>query len=116
MLKKIVKVSYLVTFVGLLTACAGSQFYHENIMRGQVVGIDNDEVVVCIGSEDGAEMGQELQVYRYVWEGAVEEGDDDYRVDYVGTLQIKSVVNDHFARAISTKGNVKKHDIVELKK
>lgn len=116
MLNKIVKVSYLVAFVGLLTACSGSQFYHENIMRGQVVGIDNDEVVVCIGSEDGAETGQELQVYRYVWEGAVEEGDDDYRVDYVGTLQIKSVVNDHFARAISTKGNVKKHDIVELKK
>ena len=116
MLYKIMKVTFLVVFVGLLTACAGSQFYHENIMRGQVVGIDNDEVVVCIGSEDGAEMGQELQVYRYVWEGAVEEGDDDYRVDYVGTLQIKSVVNDHFARAISTKGNVKKHDIVELKK
>jgi hypothetical protein len=116
MLNKMMKVTFLVFFVGLLTACAGSQFYHENIMRGQVVGIDNDEVVVCIGSEDGAETGQELQVYRYVWEGAVEEGDDDYRVDYVGTLQIKSVVNDHFARAISTKGNVKKHDIVELKK
>jgi hypothetical protein len=116
MLNKIVKISFMVAFVGLLSACAGSQFYHENIMRGQVVGIDDDEVVVCIGSEDGAETGQELQVYRYVWEGAVEEGDDSYRVDYVGTLQIKSVVNDHFARAISTKGNVKKHDIVELKK
>lgn len=116
MLNRIMKVTFLVVFVGLLTACSGSQFYHENIMRGKVVGIDNDEVVVCIGSEDGAETGQELQVYRYVWEGAEEEGDDDYRVDYVGTLQIKSVVNGHFARAISMKGNVKKHDIVELKK
>lgn len=116
MLNKIVKHSFLVFFVGLLTACAGSQFYHENIMRGQVVGIDNDEVVVCIGSEDGAEEGQELQVSRYVWVGAVEDGDDDYRVDYVGTLRIKSVVNAHFARAISTKGNIKKHDIVELKR
>ena len=116
MFKKVVKLSFMVVFVGLLTACSGSQFYHENIMRGQVVGIDNDEVVICIGSEDGAEEGQELQVYRYVWEGAVEEGDDDYRIDPIGTLQIKSVVNDHFARAISTKGDVMKHDMVELKK
>jgi len=116
MLNKIAKLSVILIFVGFLAACAGSPIYHENIMRGQVVGIDSDEVVICIGSEDGAETGQELQVYRYVWEGAVEEGDDDYRVDYVGALKIKSIVNDHFARAISTKGIVKKHDIVELKK
>tara|TARA_R110001583_G_scaffold89571_1_gene230912 strand:- start:57 stop:407 length:351 start_codon:yes stop_codon:yes gene_type:complete len=116
MLRKRVKISFLMIFLGFLTACSGSQFYHEKIMRGQVVGIDNDEVVVCIGSEDGAKAGQELQVYRYVWEGAVDEGDSDYRVDYVGTLQIKYVVNDHFARAVSIKGKVKKNDIVELKK
>lgn len=116
MLNKIVKVSFLVVFVGLLTACAGSQFYHENIMRGQVVGIDSDEVVVCIGSKDGAEPGQELQVYRYVWEGAVEEGDDDYRVDYVGVVEINSVVNDHFARARVSNGDVRKNDMVEFKK
>jgi hypothetical protein len=115
MLNKIVRLSFLIVFIGFFTACSGSQFYHENMMKGQVVGIDNDEVVVCIGTKDGAKEGQELQVYRYVWEGAEEDGDDDYRIDYVGTLQIKFVVNDHFARAISTKGNVKKYDIVELK-
>ena len=116
MLNKVLKFSFLLVFVGLLNACAGSTFYHENIMRGQVVGVDNDELVICIGREDGARKGQELQVYRYVWEGAVEEGDDDYRVDYVGAVQIKSVINDHFARAVSTTGDAKKHDIVELKK
>ncbi len=116
MLNKIVKVSFLVVFAGLLTACAGNQFYHEKMMRGQVVGIDNDEVVVCIGSNDGAKEGQELQVYRYIWEGSADEGNDNYQVDYVGTLQIKSIVNDHFARAVSTTGNVKKHDTVEFKK
>lgn len=116
MLNKISRVTFLAIFAGFLTACAGSQFYHENVMRGQVVGIDNDEVVVCIGSDDGAEAGQELQVHRYVWEGAVEEGSDNYRIEYVGTLQIKSIVNEHFARAISTKGDIRKHDIVELKR
>jgi len=116
MLNTMMKFSLLVAISMILTGCASSPFYHEYIMRGQVVGLENSEVIVCLGSEDGAKAGQILQVHRYVWEGSVEEGDDDYRVDYVGTLQIKSVVNDHFARAISTKGNVKKHDIVELKK
>lgn len=115
MLNKIVKINLLLIFLGLLTACAGSQVYHENIMRGQVIGIDNDEIIVCVGRENGAQEGQELQVRRYVWEGAVEDGDDNYRVYYIGTLKIKSVVNDHFARAVSTKGDVKKNDIVELK-
>ncbi|BFM18884.1 hypothetical protein R50073_50670 (plasmid) [Maricurvus nonylphenolicus] len=116
MLNRIVKVSFLVVFLGLLAACAGSPFYHENIMKGQVVGIDSNEVVVCIGSKDGAESGQELQVYRYIWEGAVEEGDDDYRVEYVGVVEINSVVNDHFARARVSSGDVRKNDMVEFKK
>lgn len=116
MINKMVKFSYMAVFVGLLTACSGSQFYHNNIMRGQVVGIDNDEVVVCIGTKDGAEEGQELRVYRYIWEGSVEEGDDEYRVDEVGALRIKSIINEHFARAESTEGDVRKHDIVELRK
>ncbi len=116
MLNKIVKVSILVVFVGALSACSGSQIYHGQLMRGQVVGIDRDEVVVCIGSEDGAEPGQELQVYRYFWEGAMEEGDDDYRVDYVGTVEIKTVVNDHFARAKVSEGEVRENDMVEFKK
>ena len=110
MLNKVLKFSFLLVFVGLLNACAGSTFYHENIMRGQVVGVDNDELVICIGREDGAKEGQELQVYRYAWEG------EDYRFDYVGAVQIESVINDHFARAIGITGDVKQHDIVELKK
>jgi len=36
-------------------------------MRGPVVGIDDEEVVVCFGSDCGVKVGQELQVYRYMW-------------------------------------------------
>ena len=43
--------------LGFLTACAGGQFYHDNIMRGQIVGIDNDEVVVCIGTDAELKRG-----------------------------------------------------------
>lgn len=116
MLNQMMKVAFLVVFAGVLSACSGSQFYHENFMRGQVVGIDNNEAVVCIGSKDGALVGQTLQVYRYVWEGAEDDGDDDYRVEYVGVVEIKSVVNEHFAKTTVAEGDVRKHDIVEFKK
>ena len=33
MLNKVLKFSFLLVFVGLLNACTGSTFYHENIMR-----------------------------------------------------------------------------------
>ena len=116
MLNKIVRAFALVIFVGSLTACGTTQLYHDYLARGQVVGIDNDEVVVCIGSRDGAKAGQELQVYRYIWEGAVEEGDDDYRRETVGTVVITSIVNEHFARAKVSTGDIKKHDTVKLEK
>jgi len=114
-INKIVKFGFMTIFVGLLTACAGSQFYHENIMRGRIVGIDKDELIVYLGSKDGAKEGQELQVYRYVWTGAVEETGKEFRVDSVGTVQIKSIFSESFARAIPTEGSVKKYDFVDLK-
>lgn len=119
MLNKIIKVSFLVAFAGILTACAGGQIYHDKFMRGQVVGIDRGEVVVCIGSKDGAKTGQKLQAYRSIWVDSQDDDYDgyeynDYRLEHVGVVEIKSVVNDHFARALVLDGDVKQHDIVEI--
>jgi len=115
MLNKMMRVTFLVVFIGLLAACAGSSFYHENFMRGQVVGVDNNEVVICIGSKDGAEKGQFLNIYRVEYEVGSQEGDDGFRRHYVGEIKVDSVIDEHFARAINIKGNVRKHDIVEIK-
>ncbi|WP_299975584.1 hypothetical protein [uncultured Pseudoteredinibacter sp.] len=116
MSNKMVRAFFLVIFVGSLTACGTTQLYHEYLARGQVVGVDSNEVVVCIGSSDGAKVGQGLQVYRYIWEGAEEEGNDDYRKEFVGNVEITTIVNEHFARAKVSAGDVRKHDMVELKK
>ena len=113
MLNKIIKVCVLMVFVGSLTACGISQFYHKNVMRGQVVGIDNDEVVVCIGTNDGAKVGQELQVTRF-YRGPFDDGHDEYIFENVGVVKITSVVNEHFARAKVLSGAVKKHDAIKL--
>jgi hypothetical protein len=116
MLTKISRVFVLVLVTSFITACANSQFYHETIMRGQIVGFDKNEIVVCIGTNDGADIGQELQVYRSNWEDmSVEtlEG-DGYKYEYVGKVKIVSIVNDHFARAKILDGKLNKYDMVEF--
>lgn len=116
MFKHIAKFGSVFVFIGLLTACAGSPFYHEMFMRGQVVGIEENEVVLCIGSKDGAQKGQTLKVYRVAYVPNVTEGDVSYKRDYIGEIAIDSIVNDHFARANVSSGDIKLHDVVELEK
>ena len=113
MLTKISRFLVLVLVTTFITACANSSFYHEKIMRGQIVGFDTEEIVVCIGTNDGADIGQELQVYRSNWDNTSLEG-DDYHYDYVGRVKILSIVNDHFARAKVLEGKLIKYDMVEF--
>jgi len=113
MLSKISRLFVLLLVTTFITACVNSPFYHDKIMRGQIVGFDTDEIVVCIGTNDGAEIGQELQVYRSNWVDTTEEG-DDYQYDYVGKVKIVSIVNDHFARAKIVDGKLIEHDMVEF--
>ncbi len=118
MSKNIAKFAAVVAFSGLLflTACAENPYYHENFMRGQVVGVDDNEVVLCIGNKDGAQVGQTLDAYRVKYVNSVQEGDSGYKRDYIGEVAINTIVNDHFARASVNSGDVRLHDIVELKK
>ena len=116
MFKTIAKYGSVLVIIGLLTACAGNSIFHGYFMRGQVVDVEENEVVLCIGSKDGAKEGQTLDVYRFVVnKGATQEGDDPYRRNYIGEVVIGSVVNEHFARASVNSGEVKLHDVVELK-
>lgn len=110
------KFSYLLIAILFVSACSSTQFYHQNIMRGQVVGINGKEAVVCIGARDGAKVGQELQVYRYNWEPVIEEGEGRYTVEKIGAVVVKSVVDDHFAKVAITSGDVKKSDMVEQRR
>ncbi len=116
MFKRVAKLSSALFLIGLLTACAGTSFKHGYIMRGQVVGVEGNDVVLCIGSKDGAKVGQTLDVHRIVNKGGVKLGGDSYKRDYIGEIAISSIVDDHFARASVNSGDVKLHDVVELKK
>ncbi len=120
MFKNIAKFGSVLVIIGLLTACAGSPIYHKTFMRGQIVGVEESDVVLCIGSNDGAQVGQTLDVYRIsnvnptLELGA--EGSSAFKREFIGEVVISDVVDDHFARASVNSGDVEMHDVVELKK
>lgn len=111
---------YLATITLLLTAASGAnaqKIGHTWFMRGQVVNVDQDGVVICTGSRQGAQVGQTLNVMRgemVQTQGA--KAGISYRVRNVGSVKVEAIVDEHFARASIVKGDVKKSDMVTLER
>ncbi|MCR9145532.1 MAG: hypothetical protein NXI24_25050 [bacterium] len=92
-----------------------SPLFHEYMMSGNIVDVlDDNVVVVCIGTADGAKEGQTLIVHRTE---SYEGGGGDYvtygRVE-VGKVRVQSIINEHYARAEVVAGEVEKYDHVQL--
>ncbi len=88
-----------------------AQPIHKLFMRGQVLDVEDGTAYICLGSEEGAKVGQEFNVTRYVRELASR---GTYRIEPVGTVKITEVES-HMARAKILTGDVKAHDVVDLK-
>jgi hypothetical protein len=114
MLTKISKKIALVVFAVVLTGCANSDFSHNYLMRGQIVSASSDNIIVCVGFDDGAKVGQELNVYRFFETNFSGEGDEFYEKRSVGKIKVEKVIDGHFAKATILKGKIKKTDMVEL--
>jgi hypothetical protein len=114
MSKVIAKISLILVMVGALGACSSNQFYHENMMRGQIVRAAGDEVVLCIGGQGDAVKGMTFNVFDVSYSGSMTEGNDNYVVEHTGTVTINEVIDEHFARGTVKSGVVEKNDIVEL--
>lgn len=100
-----------------LAGCAGtSPAYHRYVMQGQVLSLDGDALVVCIGDRDGAQVGQELTVIRHIARtgGAPKAVVSGFRREQVGTARIAEVFDEHYARAQVLSGRLKVNDVVEL--
>ena len=103
----------LVALVSVLGACS-SQLYHKAVMRGQIVAIDEDQVTICIGRQQGAKPGDELSVKRSVFrQGVVEDGESDFELVEVGRIKVSRVIDDHYARAKVINGSIKLNDVGE---
>ena len=101
--------------IGLPTAATAAGIGHSFIMRGSVVDVTDGKPTICVGKADGAKVGQTLDVIRMTTVPGA-RGGAGFRRENIGQIRISAIVDDHFATATIVKGDVAKHDIVELRK
>lgn len=104
----------MLALTGTVHAAEGS-LRHEFLMRGQVIDAEAGALVVCVGDQDGAQIGQELDVisHRRVT-GSPKEAGPRFRRETVGRVRITSLFDQHYATAEVVHGRASLHDTVEL--
>ncbi len=100
----------LVTFLSfLIFSCA--TFYHGFVMKGSIIEASDSAVYLCIGSKDGASVGQELDVYKVIQR---QSKATPFRRVLTGKVKITEIIDEHFAKATVISGKAENNDIVEL--
>jgi len=102
---------------GLLLAgsVSAGPVYHKLVMQGQVLSVDGNSLVVCIGDGAGAKVGQELSLVRHVRDSvAPKAGGPGFRREVIGTVRIYKIFNEHYAGAEVVLGAARESDMVEL--
>ena len=115
---KVGKMSGLVSIVSvmfmiiLLTSCATmGKAYHKYLMKGSIIETYDSDIYLCIGSNDGAEVGQELDVYKI---RTISKARSTFQREHAGKVKITEIVDEHFAKAKVISGKAEKNDVVEL--
>ncbi|MEE9913956.1 MAG: hypothetical protein K4571_19775 [Deltaproteobacteria bacterium] len=83
-------------------------------MKGSIIEKTDGGVYLCVGSKDGAVVGQELNVYKVVFTGKVKSETPSFRRDKIGKVKITEIVDEHFAKATIVSGKAERNDVVEL--
>lgn len=95
----------------MLVGCATIEAArHQYFMRGSILDVQDGTAYLCLGIEQGAKVGQEFTVSRYVHIPGSRGG---YNVEHVGTVKITEVQS-HMAYAKILTGDVRANDIVDL--
>lgn len=109
----------LVLSFAIAAGCATAEAVrHQYIMRGQILDVTDGEAYLCIGSADGAQVGQELTVYRFTRAAPtlLKGGSPAFQREPTGTVRITEIVNEHFARARVLTGRAEVNSVVELRR
>ncbi|MDE1153607.1 MAG: hypothetical protein PW788_13810 [Micavibrio sp.] len=113
------KTTSCVIAIGLLLSlagCAGMEGAgHKYIMRGQILEVSGESTYLCIGTKDGARVGQELGVFRFTKQPSHPKSQGvRFKKEKTGVVQITGVMDEHMATANIISGQVKQNYIVEL--
>ncbi len=93
----------------LMVSCA--TVYHGFLMKGSIIEASDSDVYLCIGSKDGASVGQELNVYKVI---TVTKARSSFKRVHTGKVRITQIIDEHFAKATVISEKAEKNDIVEL--
>lgn len=96
------------------TAAETPSLRHTFFMRGQVVEAQEQSLVICIGSADGASVGQQLDVVRHRRTRTGPKGMGRFEREVVGKVRIDAIVDEHYAEATVISGKARENDSVEL--
>jgi hypothetical protein len=88
---------------------------HTTRMQGQILEVADGAAVVCIGTYDGASIGQVLDVVRHVRRSnAPKLTGNPFRRETVGSVRISEIFDEHYSRAEIVTGSPRVNDSVEL--
>lgn len=117
---KVMLAALVSAFVFALPVTASAEkskpgIYHKWIMRGQVLSLDGNKGLICIGKRDNAKEGQILDAIRQTptYSGSRPTG---FRPENVGQVKITKIVDDHYSEFEVVKGEPKINDTVELER
>ncbi len=91
-----IQVSFIAS---LMFSCA--TVYHGYLMRGSIIEASDSSLYLCIGSKDGASVGQELNVYKII---RVTAARPTFRREHAGKVKIIEIIDEHFAKATVISG------------
>jgi hypothetical protein len=129
--KRLLLIVFIILGLFTMSSCAttscGQKYTKSSGMisvKGSVVKVTGKNVYLCIGSLDGAYVGQELEVWRTIYgqgtdasttisAGSVDSG--EISESMIGKIKITKVLDDHYSMAEVISGEAKLHDIVESK-
>ena len=116
-LKTTVKVFWAVLLFGATGCAALGSAGHKYIMWGQVLELTDDTAYLCIGSADGAQVGQEYAAYKFtkIPSANLKSVQHSYKREETGTVKILEIVDEHMAKAKVLAGHVETNNMVELK-
>ena len=102
----------------IMTSCASlEKAGHQYVMRGNILESTSEGVYLCIGSADGATVGQELNVYKFTKiPGSGKSTQQNFNRHETGKVKITEIVDEHYAKAKVLTGEAKENSIVELHK
>ena len=116
----------LFTMSSCATTSCGQRYTKSSGMisvKGSVIQVADNAVYLCIGSLDGAYVGQELEVWRTIYGKGTSTTDvqgfttssGEISESMVGKVRITKVLDNHYSMAEVISGEAKLHDIVESK-